>query len=153
MKKVLLTLCGAVLLMTLGALPALAQVGKNYQTPMMCGPFGGAFVERGYAVILRPAGNLFISLLGLASPVNTPFSARIICSGSPQPFPDPPTPAGFVGPGGKLKVIVPGIATAAGLGLPPGVECRDIRIEVFDPVALNPMVVPRREFCTEGFTP
>jgi hypothetical protein len=121
MKKVLLTLCGAVLLMALLTAPALAQ-GKNYQTPMLCSITAGGFVERGYAVILRPAGDLYIRLLGVNR--NTLFDAQIFCSGFPLA---PETSAGMSDGGGKLVVIVP----ADKLGLVPGLQCLDIRIEVF----------------------
>jgi len=144
MKKVLLTLCGAVLLMALLTAPVLAQ-GTNYQTPMKCSTTGtpASFVEKGYAVILRPAGNLYISLKDLTSPDGTPFKAQIICFGPPQTF-SPLTPAGLsAGAPGQLRVKVKGLATAPSLGTP---NCRDIRIDVFHDV-------PGGEFCTEGFTP
>jgi hypothetical protein len=49
---------------------------------------------------------------------------------------------------GKLVVRVKGLATAASLGLAPGQECRDIRIDVFD-AATGGLI----ESCFEGFTP
>jgi len=138
MKKVLLTLCGAVLLMVLLTAPALA--GVFYRTDMKC--TGGPFTT-GFATIQEPSRDLTISLFGVTSGIS--FEAQITCFGPPGAS-SLVTPVGpSAGAPGKLVVRVKGLATAASLGLVPGQDCLDIRIDV-------------NEFgggyvCTEGFTP
>ena len=76
MKKVLLTLCGAVLLTALLTTPALALV--DYITPMVCSVAGraGLFAPSGSARILQPSGDLYVKLF---LPPGTPAECNIIC--------------------------------------------------------------------------
>ncbi|MBZ0168066.1 hypothetical protein MELA_02419 [Candidatus Methylomirabilis lanthanidiphila] len=85
MKKVLLTLCGAVLLVALLITPALAR--PFWQSDLTCDfnddlIFGEEFPARPFAVIKYPSGDLYVSTIrGL--PKNTDFECVIRCNPTP----------------------------------------------------------------------
>jgi len=128
MKKVLLTLCGAVLLMALVTAPALAG-SPFWQSDLVCnlngnptfGDPGDALPTRSFAAILHPSGDLYVSKIFLGSNFPTmDFDCDIQCSG-----------AGLISVAcGKTDVMgtlaakrIKGVATKANIGL--GV-CEDI---------------------------
>lgn len=133
MKKVLLTLCGTLLLTALLSAPALALV--DYITPMVCSVAGriGPFVPSGETRILRPSGDLYVKLF---LPPGTPAECSIRCFGNPvAPAPAPPVNSGAIAVGtadaaGKLVARVPGVPH---LPLAPGQQCQTIQITCFDP--------------------
>ena len=157
MKKVLLNLCGAVLLVALLTAPALAQV-VDYRTPMMCSVAGraGPFAPSGFAAILQPAGDLYVRLTNL--PPGTLGECNLRCFGNPAaPAAAPPVnsgaiPVGAADAAGKLVARVKGAVAA--LPLAPGQQCQTIQITCFDPGEfpnggwLSPTTILS---CVEGF--
>jgi len=154
MKKVLLTLCGAVLLMALVTAPALAQVGKDYQTPMMCsfpgpGPTG-PFVSSGFAAILQPSGDLYVKLRFPPGSPLPPPACQIRCFDGSA---DPNAASASSGPIAVPYDVATGkvVARVPGLVLAQGRQCHFIQITCFDQGTtgwLDPLTTLS---CVEGF--
>jgi hypothetical protein len=137
MKKVLLTLCGAVLLMALLTAPALA--GPLWQSDLVCDvdgddDFSDLSPQRPYAVIKPTTGDLWVSnIFGL--PPNTNFLCELDCKFND--FAD--APCGRTDANGKLAAqIIKGFASEV-LGRCAGVS--------FDLLRLDTAV----QVCVDGF--
>ncbi len=80
MKKVLLTLCGAVLFTTLLTAPVLAG-SPSWQSDLVCDlngdwTFDDLDSQRPFAAILHPSGDLYVSKI-FNLPPNTTFQSQI----------------------------------------------------------------------------
>jgi hypothetical protein len=138
MKKVLFSLGGAVLLVALLTVPALAG-SPFWQSDLNCSPPLPAGTRTPFAAILNPSGDLYVSkIFGLPNAGET-FTCDITCfaSGDTNSQPCETTDAAFTLPAQRIKAF----ATNANLGFP-GV-CAD----VFFALSGNMGTV-----CQEGFT-
>lgn len=148
MKKVLLTLCGAVLFTTLLTAPVLAG-SPSWQSDLVCDlngdwTFDDLDSQRPFAAILHPSGDLYVSKI-FNLPPNTTFQTQIYCSQAG--FGWNWLPNGTTDANGTLAAQrIKGFATSAALG-GSGV-CAGVQFNLYGyPPSAPPFVVN----CAGGF--
>jgi hypothetical protein len=121
MKKVLFSLGGAVLLVAMLTVPALA--GPVYQSDMICKDFSLNVVGGGFTVIQKASGDLFVKVSGLTP--GDVFDCAVTCAGVIQNL---QFPCGTVNAAGKLNFNFKQFATGSNLGVP---ECQAPFVDAF----------------------